>query len=55
VFPGGAASSDFAVFTIPDGLPPGQYTFKLGVFPAGWGSPYAWNDAAATLTIGGGD
>ncbi|HEY8694703.1 MAG TPA: hypothetical protein VIR57_18385, partial [Chloroflexota bacterium] len=34
-------------------LPPGVYTFKLGVFTPGWGSLYAWNDAAGTLTVTG--
>jgi hypothetical protein len=50
-FPGGAVTSDFAVFTIPDSLPPGQYTFKTGVFSTGWGTLYAWNDNAGTLTV----
>jgi hypothetical protein len=51
---GGAMNSDFAIFTIPDALPPGQYTFKTGVFAPGWGRLYVWNDAAGTLTVGGG-
>ncbi|HEV7663935.1 MAG TPA: hypothetical protein VGQ62_10410 [Chloroflexota bacterium] len=53
-FQGGAVSSDIAVFTIPDSLPAGQYTLKAGVFSAGWGTQYAWNDNAGKLTVGGG-
>ena len=30
---------------------PGVYTMVSGVFSAGWGTAYAWNDHAATLTI----
>jgi hypothetical protein len=40
-----------ATMTIPDNLPAGQYAFKSGVFSAGWGSLYSWNDQAGTLTI----
>jgi hypothetical protein len=43
--------SDAAVMTMPDTLPPGQYTLVSGVFSAGWGTAYAWNDRAATLMI----
>jgi hypothetical protein len=50
-FPGGAMSGDSAVFTIPGDLAPGQYTLTTGVFSAGWGTLYAWNGNAATLTI----
>jgi hypothetical protein len=50
-FVGGAGSTDFVVFTIPGDLPAGQYTFKTGVFSAGWGTLYAWNDNAGTLTV----
>jgi hypothetical protein len=45
------AGSDSAVFTVSDQLPPGQYTFKAGVFSSGWGTLYAWNDQAGTLTV----
>ena len=32
-------------------LPPGRYTFKLGVFTPGWGSLRVWNNDAGTLTV----
>jgi hypothetical protein len=48
----GALFTDAAVMTVPDTLPPGQYTFAAGVFSTGWGSVYAWNDHAGTLTVG---
>ena len=44
-------ASDTAVFTVPDSLGPGVYTFKSGVFSAGWGTLYAWNDQVGTLTV----
>jgi hypothetical protein len=44
-------STDTAVFTVPDSLAPGAYVFKSGVFSAGWGTLYAWNDQAGTLTV----
>jgi hypothetical protein len=50
-FPGGVMTGDSAVFTIPGDLAPGQYTFKTGVFSTGWGTLYAWNDNAGTLTL----
>jgi hypothetical protein len=50
---GGAGYTDTAFLTVPDSLAPGQYSFKSGVFSAGWGTLYAWNDAAGTLTIAG--
>jgi hypothetical protein len=48
----GAILTDAAVMTVPDTLPPGEYTFKSGIFSAGWGKSYAWNDSGGTLTIG---
>jgi hypothetical protein len=48
----GAILTDAAVMTVPDTLPPGQYTFKSGIFSAGWGTSYAWNNDSGTLTIG---
>jgi len=48
----GAILSDAAVMTVPDTLPPGQYTFKSGIFPAGWGTNYAWNDHGGAWAIG---
>ncbi|HTD77361.1 MAG TPA: hypothetical protein VK898_06985 [Chloroflexota bacterium] len=50
-FQGGAMTTDFAVYTIPGDLAPGRYTFKTGVFSTGWGTLYAWNDNAGTLTV----
>jgi len=47
----GAPLTDLAVMTVPDSLPPGEYTLISGVFSAGWGIDYAWNDHAGTLTI----
>jgi len=48
----GAILTDAAVMTVPDTLPPGQYTFKSGIFSTGWGTNYAWNDSGGVLTIG---
>jgi hypothetical protein len=47
----GAILTDAAVFTVPEGLPPGQYTLVSGVFSAGWGTQFAWNDHAGRLTV----
>ena len=47
----GAELGETAMLTVPDSLPPGQYAFKSGVFSAGWGTLYAWNDNAGTLSI----
>jgi len=47
----GAILTDAAVMTVPDTLPPGEYTFKSGIFSAGWGTSYAWNDQGGTLVI----
>ncbi len=47
----GASFTETTVLTVPDSLPPGQYAFKSGVFSAGWGTVYAWNDHAGILTI----
>jgi hypothetical protein len=47
----GQAATNSATFTVPDSLPAGAYQFKSGVFSAGWGTLYAWNDQAGTLTI----
>jgi hypothetical protein len=47
---GGAATTQTAQFTI-DNLPPGDYVCKIGVFSAGWGTLYAWNDEAASLRV----
>jgi hypothetical protein len=32
----------------------GTYTFKIGVFSTDWSKVYVWNDAAATIQVGGG-
>jgi hypothetical protein len=47
----GAILTDAAVMTVPDDLPPGQYTFVSGVFSAGWGTMYAWNGNAGSLIV----
>lgn len=48
-----AGRTTTAVFTwtIPANMPAGTYTVKLGVFSAGWGTLFHWNDRAATFTI----
>ena len=45
-----APVTDTARLTI-EGLSAGDYTFKVGVFSAGWGTLYAWNDQAGALRI----
>jgi hypothetical protein len=47
----GQATTRSTTFTVPDSLPAGAYQFKSGVFSAGWGTLYAWNDQAGVLTI----
>jgi hypothetical protein len=32
----------------------GTYTLKVAVFGSGWSPTYAWNDSAATITVGSG-
>jgi hypothetical protein len=48
----GALSSFSATFTLPGSLPPGEYVLKTGAFSAGWGTMYAWSDAAGTFVVG---
>jgi hypothetical protein len=36
---------------VPASQAAGAYTLKIGVFSPGWGTLYAWDSAAATLTI----
>jgi hypothetical protein len=48
----GQAQTFSATWTIPVGQAAGSYTLKVGVFSAGWGTLYGWDDAAATLRIG---
>lgn len=33
----------------------GTYTAKVGIFAPGWGTLYAWNDSAASITVASGD
>jgi hypothetical protein len=47
----GVDNLDSVVFTVPADLPPGDYRFKAGLFSAGWGTLYAWNDQAGTFTV----
>lgn len=37
--------------TIPKGTSAGAYVVKVGVFQAGWGTLYAWNDGTVSLTV----
>lgn len=39
-------------WTLPSSLAPGNYTLKVGVFGAGWGSLIDWNNTAGTITVG---
>jgi hypothetical protein len=47
----GSVLSTSTVFTVPDGLSPGRYTLKVGVFSDDGSTLYTWSDAAGTLTI----
>jgi hypothetical protein len=38
-------------WAIPAGTPNGTYSIKIGTFSPGWGTFYAWNDNAATVTV----
>jgi hypothetical protein len=40
-----------ATWAVPVSLPAGTYTLKIGVFNAGWGVLYGWDDQAGTLTL----
>jgi len=47
------ASRDFsAQWTVPQAA--GTYTVKVGLFSPGWGTVYAWNDSAASITVAAG-
>jgi len=48
----GAPQTAKAAWSVPATLAPGTYTLKVGVFGAGWSPLYAWDDAAATFTVG---
>jgi hypothetical protein len=37
--------------TVPKTLPSGTYTLKTGAFAPGWGTMFAWNDAAGTFVV----
>jgi hypothetical protein len=50
-FQGGVVTPVVAVCTIPDDLPPGEFTLKTGVFSAGWGTLYVWNGSAGAITV----
>jgi hypothetical protein len=50
-FSAGLPGSASATLQVPDSLPVGTYLVKTGVFGAGWGPMYAWNDQAGILTI----
>lgn len=38
-------------WAVPADQAPGRYVVKSGVFRAGWGELFAWNDTAATITV----
>lgn len=42
-----------STWNIPANTAPGVYTVMLGTFSAGWGTFYAWNSNAATITVVG--
>jgi hypothetical protein len=48
----GKAQTFTAAWDVPTGQASGTYTLKLGVFAAGWGALYNWDDDAAHLSIG---
>jgi hypothetical protein len=48
----GTAQTFTARWSVPASQAAGAYTLKIGVFSPGWGTLYAWDSAAATLTIG---
>lgn len=39
------------VWTVPTAAAAGTYTVKIGVFSAGWGAMYTWNNGAATFAV----
>ena len=41
-----------AAWVVPSGQAAGPYTLKIGVFSSTWSTLYAWNDNAATFTVG---
>ena len=47
----GQAQTLQMTWTIPTDLASGTYVFKVGVFSAGWGTLYGWDDSAATIAI----
>jgi hypothetical protein len=47
----GKAQTFTATWDVPPGQARGTYTLKLGVFAAGWGALYGWDDNAARLSI----
>jgi hypothetical protein len=48
----GQVQTSRASWSVPATLAGGTYTLKIGVFSAGWGTLYGWNNGAATLTVG---
>ncbi len=47
----GAAQMFSASWTVPSAAGAGAYTLKVGVFSPRWGTLYAWDGSAATLTV----
>ncbi|HZQ35580.1 MAG TPA: hypothetical protein VFD32_06580 [Dehalococcoidia bacterium] len=50
-FAAGQSSAFSLTWAVPAGAPTGSYTVKVGVFSAGWGQLYTWDDTAATFTV----
>ena len=45
-----ATTPSSLTFQLPT-LDPGEYVVKVGIFSAGWGTLYLWDDDAATLSV----
>jgi hypothetical protein len=50
-FSAGQSRTFTASWTVPAGTPPGTYTLKTGIFSAGWGQLYTWNNQVAQFRV----
>ncbi|MBV9896718.1 MAG: PQQ-binding-like beta-propeller repeat protein [Chloroflexi bacterium] len=50
-FAAGQTQTYQSAWTVPTTAATGTYTLMVGVFSPGWGSIYAWNSAAAHITV----
>lgn len=50
-FSQGQAQAVKVAATVPVGTQPGNYTVKVGIFAAGWGPEYLWDNSAANLQV----